>query len=289
MNRATSGGDRTPSMPSADIRIMVVDDEPMMTQLLGRFLKEKGYQVGTAADGREALEELKSREYHLLITDVRMPYLDGLQLLKAAKDLFPRLPVIFISGYGEAETVVAALKAGADNFLAKPLDLEVLERVVEQSLAMASLAPKRCALPSIVQKTQITAPSRAECMQDIIYQLALSAVAVGFASPDLDSNLKLALVEAITNAMEHGNRWDEGQQVRITAEMSANQLKVTVSDLGAGFDHRKLTNPTDRERLLAERGRGVFLINSIMDQVLYNPAGNEVTLIKNKVPATGSD
>jgi len=285
MNKATSGGGRTPSIPFADTRIMVVDDEPMMTQLLGRYLREKGYQVDTAADGREALDQLKSREYHLLITDMRMPYLDGLQLLKAAKDLFPRLPVIFISGYGEAETVVAALKAGADNFLAKPLDLEVLERVVEQSLSMASLLPKRCPLPTIVQNTIITSPSRSECVQDIVYQLALSAVAVGFASPDLDSNLKLALVEAITNAMEHGNRWAEDRPVRISAEMSAHQIKVTVSDLGAGFDHRKLTNPTETERLLAERGRGVFLINSIMDQVLYNPAGNEVTLIKNKAPA----
>jgi len=289
MTEKTTGSNRMSSPQPSHPRILVVDDEPMMTQLLQRCLEDKGYRISTAADGREALGLLKADDYDLLITDVRMPRLDGLQLLKAAKDLFPRLPVIFISGYGEAETVVAALKAGAENFLAKPLDLETLERVVEQTLAMASLPPRRCLLPTILQKTLIEAPSRVECVQDVVYQLALSAVAVGFASPDLDSNLRLALVEAITNAMEHGNKWDENKRVRVFAEMTSGQLKVTVADQGGGFDHRELTNPTDSERLLAERGRGVFLINSIMDQVLYNGAGNEVTLIKEKTPAPGCE
>ena len=185
--------------------------------------------------------------------------------------------------------MVAALKAGAENFLAKPLDLEVLERVVEQTLTLASPPPRRCPLPTIWQKTLIEAPSRPECVRDVVYQLAMSAVAVGFARPDLDSNLKLALVEAVTNAMEHGNAWDSEKLVRVSAEFTSGELRVTVSDQGAGFAHDELLNPTESEHLLAERGRGVFLINAIMDEVIFNRAGNEVTLVKRKTPAAGCD
>jgi CheY-like chemotaxis protein len=263
-------------------KILVVDDEAAITDLLQVCLAEKGYAVSTAANGKEALEALRAEEFDLIITDLRMPRLDGLQLLKAAKDINPRLPVIFISGYGEAKTVVAALKAGAENFLAKPLDLALLEQVVEQTLALACLQPRRCPLPTISQETRLEAPSRPECVQDLVYQLALSAVAVGFASPDLDSNLKLALVEAVTNAMEHGNNWDEKKLVQISAVLSRGEMKVTIKDQGPGFNHRKLMNPTTSEHLLTERGRGVFLVSAIMDEVVYNQAGNQVTLIKRK-------
>ncbi len=273
----------------APAKILVVDDETAITDLLRGCLSEKGYQVTTATNGREALEALRAEEFDLVLTDLRMPCLDGLQLLKAAKDINPRLPVIFISGYGEAKTVVTALKAGAENFLAKPLDLELLEQVVEQTLSLACLQPRRCPLPTISQETRLEAPSRPECVQDLVYQLALSAVAVGFASPDLDSNLKLALVEAVTNAMEHGNKWDENKRVQISAVLSKGEMKVTITDQGAGFNHRKLLNPTTSEHLLTERGRGVFLVHAIMDEVIYNQAGNQVTLVKRKKPTKGCD
>ncbi|MCB2226392.1 MAG: response regulator [Desulfarculaceae bacterium] len=267
----------------------MADDEKLMTELLRRCLEDKGYRVVAAADGKQALDHLRAHEFDLLITDVRMPYLDGLQLLKAAKDLNPRLPVVVISGYGEAETVVQALKAGAENFLAKPLDLDALEHVVEQSLSLASIQPRGCALPTIWQQTRMEAPSRPECVQEVVYQLALSAVAVGFARPDLDNHLKLALVEAVTNAMEHGNRWDQDKQIRVTAEITSGEIQVTIRDEGEGFDHHSVLNPTANERLLSERGRGVFLIKSIMDQVIYNESGNEVTLIKRQEPVAGCD
>ena len=79
------------SAPPSQARILVVDDESMMTDLLRRYLVESGYVVSVADDGREALEKLRAQEYDLLITDLRMPNLDGLQLLKAAKDLYPPL------------------------------------------------------------------------------------------------------------------------------------------------------------------------------------------------------
>ncbi|MBU1154391.1 MAG: response regulator [Proteobacteria bacterium] len=273
---------QAPALPQESYHILVVDDESMIIELLGRLLSEKGYEVSTAADGREALEFLRGHTCDLVISDVRMPRLDGMQLLKAIKDMNPRLPVVMISGYDEAAVVVDALKAGAENFLAKPLDLDILDQVVSKTLSLACIRPKGCPLPAVCQTTRMRAPSRPGCVQDLVYQISLSAVAVGFAKHDLENNIKLALAEAITNAMEHGNSWDESKLVEVEVVLDSGRMLATISDEGAGFDHGRLLNPTFNEHLLSERGRGIFLANAIMDEVIYNQAGNQVTLIKRR-------
>lgn len=273
---------QAPSLPQESYHILVVDDESMIIELLARLLSEKGYEVSTAVDGREALEFLRGHTCDLVISDVRMPHLDGMQLLKAIKDMNPRLPVIMISGYDEAAVVVHALKAGAENFLAKPLDLDILDQVVSKTLSLACIRPKGCALPAVCQTTHMRAPSSPGCVQDLVYQISLSAVAVGFAKHDLENNLKLALAEAITNAMEHGNGWDESKFVEVEIVLDSGRMQATVSDQGPGFNHGRMLNPTSNEHLLSERGRGIFLANAIMDEVIYNQAGNQVTLVKRR-------
>jgi len=263
--------------------LLVADDEPTMRELLQRFLGDKGYQVLTAAHGREALEVLGGHTCHLVITDLRMPQLDGMQLLLAIKESNPRLPVIFISGYGDTETVVAALKAGAENFLPKPLDLRKLHQAVQQTLALSCIQPRPQAItPNVRQVTYVEAPSQPEQIRHLLYQLALSAVAVGFAPVDLEGSLKVALAEALTNAMEHGNSWDQDKRVILEAEVSCQEMRVTVRDQGPGFDYRALGDPTQGDRLLAERGRGVFIMHAVMDEVQFNESGNQVTLIKRR-------
>lgn len=272
-------------LPMENYHILVVDDESMIIELLAKLLAEKGYEVSTAADGREALEFLRGHTCDLVISDVRMPRLDGLQLLKAIKDMNPRLPVVMISGYDEAATVVNALKAGAENFLAKPLDLDVLYQVVSKTLRLACIRPKSCSLPVVRQTTLMHAPSRPGCVQDLVYQISLSAVAVGFARHDLENNIKLALSEAITNAMEHGNQWDETKSVEVEVVLDRHEMRTTVRDEGPGFNHHLMLNPTFNEHLLSERGRGIFLANAIMDEVIFNQAGNVVTLVKHRADA----
>ena len=274
----------TIALPQENYHILIVDDESMIIELLFKLLSAKGYEVSTANHGREALEFLRGHTCDLVITDVRMPYLDGMQLLKAIKDMNPRLPVIMISGYDEAAIVVDALKAGAENFLAKPLDLAILEQVIGKTLSLASIRPKGCSLPSVRQTTYMRAPSQPGCVQDMVYQISLSAVAVGFAKHDLENNVKLALAEAITNAMEHGNLWDEDKFVEVDVDLNGNTLRATVRDEGPGFDYDKLLNPTSNEHLISERGRGFFLTIAIMDEVTFNQTGNQVTLVKRRPP-----
>jgi CheY-like chemotaxis protein len=283
------GLDRPPGDPKrTKFRIMVVDDEDLVRDLLSRYLLKLGYEVILAGDGAEALRLYRKHAVDLVLSDVRMPHLDGLQLLVALKDLNPRLPVVMISGHGEVETVVRALKAGADNFMAKPLRMDVMARVLEQSLAVAWSAPHGLSQGlKVFQTTLISAPSRKEMVQEVVQVVARSAVSTGYCQHDLDNNLKLALVEGVTNAMEHGNRWDERLSVTVQVEMTSDRLQVSITDQGPGFDQRALPDPTREEHLICERGRGIFLMRAIMDEVTYAPPGNRLTMVKHKpdVPA----
>jgi YesN/AraC family two-component response regulator len=265
--------------------ILVADDEELVRDLLARFLANCGHRVLEAVDGQQALKLFRDNQIDLVLSDVRMPGLDGLTLLAAIKEINPRVPVLLISGYGDVETVVKALKAGAENFLAKPLSMDVLAKVVDQALALA------CAFPAgqsrwlaLRQNTRLETASRPELVCEVVQQVAQSAVAVGYASHDLDNNLKLALVEAVTNAMEHGNRWNQELKVVVEADITPDMLSVSVRDQGQGFDFACLPDPTSGDQLFCERGRGVFLMQAIMDEVCYSAPGNCVTLCKRRQP-----
>lgn len=275
---------RTTSPPRYQAsRILVVDDEEQMREIISLFLNKLGYQAVSASDGRDALTKFRDQSFDLVLSDVRMPGLNGLQLLKAIKDSNPRIPVVLISGYADIEIVVEALKAGAENFLPKPVKMSFLGKVIQQSLSLTTpRPPSPVLLPEIRQITQFQVPSQPEFVKEMVHQLALSAVAVGFAPHDLDNNLKLVLHEAITNAMEHGNNWDPAKLVMVKAETSKYEIRVCIQDEGPGFDYAIQANPTDGKEILLERGRGIFLIKTIMDEVKFTPPGNQITLVKFK-------
>lgn len=118
--------------------ILVVDDEKGLRDLLAHELGEKG-RVTTAADGEEAVRRLEGCRFDLVITDVKMPKMDGLQVLEAAKKACPDTEVILTTGYGTVETAVAAMKQGAFDFVQKPVDIEELRAHVDRALERGEL------------------------------------------------------------------------------------------------------------------------------------------------------
>jgi DNA-binding NtrC family response regulator len=115
-------------------RIVVIDDEVNAAAALETLLREDGYEVTRAHDARAGLQLLEKVAPDLVLTDLRMPGMDGLELLAKIKDLRPETMVILMTAYGTVKTAVKAMKLGAEDYLSKPIDVEELEVVLQKAL-----------------------------------------------------------------------------------------------------------------------------------------------------------
>ncbi len=125
------------------IHILVVDDEKGIRDLLNLELTTAGYKVTAAEDGQDALDWIEKEKFHLVVTDIMMPKLDGLQLLEAIKNRDAYLEVIVTTGYGQVENAVSAMKKGAYDFIQKPYSTEQILIVVEKALEKSQLRRTR--------------------------------------------------------------------------------------------------------------------------------------------------
>jgi DNA-binding response OmpR family regulator len=104
-------------------RILVVDDEKTVRRLLERFLTKEGFQVLTAGEGKDALELVKCQKPHVILLDIRMPGMDGMEVLKAIRQIDPSVPIVMLTGVTDLDHIKLAVGLGADDYLLKPFDL----------------------------------------------------------------------------------------------------------------------------------------------------------------------
>ena len=117
----------------AEIEILVVDDEAVALKNLCHVLKKEGYGVTAAKSGKQALAYLEKQEFALVITDLQMPQVDGMQVLKRVKTVYPKTEVIMITGFSTVDSAVDSLKAGAYYYIAKPFRLDQVRKVVREA------------------------------------------------------------------------------------------------------------------------------------------------------------
>jgi len=115
------------------MNMMLVDDEERFLSTTKKLLARKGYDVLTASSGAEALEKLRTQNIHVVILDVKMPGMDGIETLKAIKRNFPLVEVIMLTGHATVESAVDGLKSGATDYLMKPTDMDVLIEKAEEA------------------------------------------------------------------------------------------------------------------------------------------------------------
>ncbi|MBI5376208.1 MAG: sigma-54-dependent Fis family transcriptional regulator [Candidatus Schekmanbacteria bacterium] len=133
-------------------KILVVDDERIICQHLKRVLEKEGYEVEIAFNGKEALKVLEAKQFSVAVVDIRMPEMDGLELLDIIKNKYPETAVIIMTAHGSIETAVSSMKRGAVDYLAKPFESEEILLVIERVLERLKLLEENIYLKSQVEE-----------------------------------------------------------------------------------------------------------------------------------------
>ena len=294
--------------------ILVVDDSATDRVRITGLLKrnpdgnEPLYETEVAANGAEALSLLESTAVDLVLTDLNMPELDGLELVRKMKEDWSHIPVILMTGAGSEEIAVKAMQEGAASYVNKTSASswlhENVERVLEsrvEDLAYAALCRQ-----IVSDEYHLSLNNDRVLMSATARFLRQAMQSVGVVSDSELPRVGVAMEEALLNACLHGNleldsRLREGdgnefdrlarersaaepwtkRRVTVDASISPQQLKVQITDEGTGFNPENLPDPTDPENLLKPHGRGVMMMKLFLDEVTWNEQGNSVTLIKN--------
>ncbi len=156
--------------PAPEATILVVDDEPELCRALSKLLSRNGYEVLTAGNGEEALLQLRRQDVHLVLSDLQMPRMGGLDLLKAAQIISPATEFVIITGHGTIETAVDAMKSGAYDFIEKPFSTSTTLKVVRKALEKQSLLTENLQLRRRLEEIQGTSDiiGRSEPMRRVV-------------------------------------------------------------------------------------------------------------------------
>ncbi|MGD8858451.1 MAG: sigma-54 dependent transcriptional regulator [Myxococcales bacterium] len=127
-------------------RVLVVDDEANAREALVELLADEGYETASAADGRRALEAMHDFAPQVVLTDLKMPGLDGIGLLQKARERYPHVAFVVMTAFGSIDTAVEAIKSGAENYLTKPVDLDALSALVARAMEKAKLSEETASL-----------------------------------------------------------------------------------------------------------------------------------------------
>ncbi len=134
--------------------ILIIDDERAIRKTLSEILSFEGYKVDEAADGEEGLKKFREKTFDLVLCDIKMPKLDGIEFLQRAGEINPDIPIVMISGHGNIETAVEAVKKGAYDFISKPPDLNRLLITIRNAMDKSSLVSETKVLKRKVSRVQ---------------------------------------------------------------------------------------------------------------------------------------
>ncbi|HJN11448.1 MAG: response regulator [Pirellulaceae bacterium] len=290
--------------------VLVVDDSPLDLRLASRILEEIGFKVRTAADGEAALEQLANAPSDVVLTDVQMPTMNGLQLVEAMGHRHPMIPIIMMTGCGSEETAVEALRSGAASYVPKSNLARDLVGTVKSVLSITrARRQNRTILDSMTQlKAEYVLNNTVDGLDSLIGHLKEQLRQMRLFGEGDIIRVGTALYESLINSIEHGNlempvsereKQDSyyrrvleernrcapfrSRHVRLTTLLTRSLVKFVVQDEGPGFDPSTLPDPTLPSNVGQTNGRGLFLIRTFMDEVTFNETGNVVTMIKHRV------
>ena len=301
--------------------ILVVDDSAVDRRLVGGLLEKKTVcTLVYAASGIEALARMKDAVPDLVITDLTMPAMDGLELVTEARKHFPDVPVILMTAHGSENLAFEALEKGAASYVPKSQLADRLSDTTEEVLTLARASRSSEQLLGCLTDSEFTFSLHNDpALIDPLVELIQKIVGgMGFCDFTGRLQISVAVKEALLNALFHGNleiSLEQMQEVAddliqekdrslaerrasqrpycdrrisVNVKLSAAEARFVVRDEGPGFDLSEVPEPGDSGALDEQRGRGLSLMRTFMDELTYNNTGNEVTMVKRSNERVGT-
>jgi CheY-like chemotaxis protein/anti-sigma regulatory factor (Ser/Thr protein kinase) len=261
--------------------ILLIDDDESILRLLSKILIAEGHEVTTVMSGSEAIELFRDKQFNLVITDMYMPELDGLDVIRNLKDINLNTPIIVLTAAGSVGNVVQSLKLGAFNYMTKPFNVADVCEIVQKALgAYASINSKKNFFSFLkMSRNVFRITSEISHLEEISYFLNHW---LGFSAFKSTWQIQLAFTEAFTNAVVHGNKNDPHKFVDVEITFSGEEVVIIIKDKGKGFKVPDLKSYALSDDIYASSGRGIFLMNSYMDSLSFNETGNQITMTKKR-------
>ncbi len=272
-------------------RILIVDDDRSLRHVLGRLLEAAGYSVAPAADGVEALELLKRKRFDLVLLDIGLPLLNGLEVLGRLRKRKVRPKIIVMTADDTPETVLSAVREHAYRYIGKPFAPNTVVDLVSAALSAESAAPPIEVLSARPEWVELLVPCDLESAERI--QTFLERL-----KADLPEHVResvgRAFRELLLNAVEWGGKLDPRRKVRIAYLRARRMLMYRIADPGAGFSmealtHAAVNNPQGKpfqhaqvreEKGIRPGGFGILMVKAMVDELIYNESRNEVVFVK---------
>ncbi len=278
--------------PLTGRRILLVDDDRGLRHVLSTLLTEAGHAVDTTGDGPDAVARIERGHFDIVLLDLGLPGMSGLEILAHARALPSPPLVIVMTADDTSSTLLEAVRRQAYRYLRKPFAPNEVVAIIAGAMATAPHAALSIEVVSAKPEwLEVIAPCSLE-MADRIQSFVMHLEA------DLPEPIRESVAQAfrelLTNAIEWGGKLDTTKTVRISCVRGQRMLLYRISDPGKGFDidglkHAAISNPDgDPLKHFAEReeqgirpgGFGLAMTRSLVDELIYNESRNEVMLIK---------
>jgi CheY-like chemotaxis protein/anti-sigma regulatory factor (Ser/Thr protein kinase) len=270
--------------------LLIADDNEPLRTLVSQRLRSDGYHVIEVSDGPQALEQIRHEPIDLLITDIVMPTMDGIDLLERARALRPDMRAIIITGHGTRRAAIDALKYQACDFISKPFEMEELRTAIESALSYS----EKCKIEVLSAKPdwiELRVPCNMAAVAPI---LKFMNEVEGDLPVETREAVASAFREMLSNAIEHGGKLDPDKHVEVKYIRLKRAVLYSIKDPGEGFSlgeiqHAAVKNP-EQEPLhhvkvrqdmgLRPGGYGILMASHVIDELVYNEKHNELIFVK---------
>lgn len=293
--------------------ILLVEDSPTQAMQMKMLLESAAHQVTCCDDGMPAIEHLQNGLFELVVTDLELPLMNGLELIKQMQCDFPQIPAVLVTGQGSERLAAEALRSGATAYVPKSMVDDMLLGTVEDVLGVLRTDRSYAELIECTVENRLVfeLPNKLSVLTTAIDLTMQLAAGMQLLSGTDRYRVWTALQHAATNAVYRGNleltreQWHQStseeehadapppivterqesapfkdRRIHYDARLMRDLIRIAIRDEGRGFDTSHFADEGSPQALSTDSGRGLVLMRNFMDKVTFNAKGNEVIMIK---------